>query len=502
MFNYQSLSGQTVCNLACNSVTNLSLDQNGEATIDPFMILEGNYSQACQDLFQISLTYANGDVIIPYDQSIQVNCDNVGQFTIVIAVIENGIVGNQCWGQIIIEDIIGACEFEVSPGNYALNLDSNFGGPFADEIQLNGSPLNEVYYKLFEIESSDILTGDNIITFDGKASGNNGISTLDLVLMTKNLLSIEDRGPLEALIADVDRSGYLGLNDIIATRQAILGITTGLSEYIFLKSDFEFPSDFDYYDFGTDIYDFHFDGADVASIDFTFDAYFSGDVNLSGNLKSTQTSENRNSISLDYDNIDIIKGAEYEVSFEVNNIDKIAGLQMALKTNGIIINDIISDYSGLDLMTLQTADLMKLSYLPQEYSSNFKISLGFNALEDGKLSDFISLDNEVIEGLLVNSDLEEININLNANSVSSSNEIEVSSISAFPNPSNGNVTITLPKDDNYQVAIFTSTGRTVANFSHQGSVLTLDEMTLFNNGVYYITILASDKIYQARLIVE
>ena len=59
-----------------------------------------------------------------------------------------------------------------------------------------------------------------------------------------------------------------------------------------------FQLDFDKFDFGTDIYEFHFDGSDAASIDFTFDTYISGDVNLSGNIKGNDESDSREIASL------------------------------------------------------------------------------------------------------------------------------------------------------------------------------------------------------------
>ena len=238
------LSAQTNCILACNNLTYVSLDGIGEATIYPTDILEGMYSPECLALFQIALLDSNVDPIIDYAPTLELTCDYVGSYTVAVAVVENGMIGNTCWGTISIQDLNDACNFEVSPGNYALNLSSNYNGPFADEIQLNGVALNEVYYKLFEIPEADVLAGENVITFDGKNTGLNGVSTLDLVLMQQNLLDIVDRGPLEALIGDVDRSGYLGLNDIIQNRKAILGISQGNSEYIFLKSDFVFPTGF------------------------------------------------------------------------------------------------------------------------------------------------------------------------------------------------------------------------------------------------------------------
>jgi hypothetical protein len=63
----------------------------------------------------------------------------------------------------------------------------------------------------------------------------NGLTTFDLVLISKHILGIEPLGsPWKLIAADANKSGSVTTADIIAFRKLILGIDTALAEQYFL----------------------------------------------------------------------------------------------------------------------------------------------------------------------------------------------------------------------------------------------------------------------------
>ncbi len=74
----------------------------------------------------------------------------------------------------------------------------------------------------------------------------NGITTFDLVLISKHILGIEPLGsPYKMLAADANRSNSITTFDIVALRKLILGIDdtiAGNTSWRFVKKDFVFPN--------------------------------------------------------------------------------------------------------------------------------------------------------------------------------------------------------------------------------------------------------------------
>jgi hypothetical protein len=83
--------------LTCNTLVNLSLDENCEAIITADQILEGN-NYGCYDDYIITSTDANGNNITGN----VLNITHVG--TTISVTITDPITGNSCWGEVYVED--------------------------------------------------------------------------------------------------------------------------------------------------------------------------------------------------------------------------------------------------------------------------------------------------------------------------------------------------------------------------------------------------------------
>ncbi len=92
------------CILACNSSMNVSLDANMQGLLTPEILTEGDIS-ACN--LQVAL-YAldNETEVIPFADTLMVNCDHLGDF--IFRVLDTNS-GNQCFGTLSTFDQLGAC---------------------------------------------------------------------------------------------------------------------------------------------------------------------------------------------------------------------------------------------------------------------------------------------------------------------------------------------------------------------------------------------------------
>ncbi len=482
----------------CDFELDVNLDVNGLGTLDwDVALLPDSYIGDCESLFRIRVYTYEGDVF-PYGRSHAIDCSMVGDYFVGTSLLKNGIYSLGCFTIIHIKDPFQKCT--VGAENYPLTLESKFKGPFVNEITLNDVSLNKIHYSLFELPKANIINGNKTIKFKGKKQKLNGANTLDLVNMIKYLLEEDTPTPLEAILSDFDRSGFIGINDIISLRKAIIGLAPKENEFIFLKKGITFPTSFDPFNFGTDVYNYTFDGQNAANENFTFNAYLTGDVNLSGSFTTDKDEENRNSISLNYDDLNMVAGQTYKVEFKSENIDQLRGMQAAITFSEASIVSASSE-SNNQFLTNSNEHTIKLSFLSQQNTSGIAFSINILAQRDGKLSDFISLDKS-IDPMFVSSDLNVASLKLNSNQTSSTAQLNDGKISITPNPSNGNVSIVLGKAMNNNVSIFALDGKLIYQFQQSSNVIDLNAAMFNGQGMFIVKLKNEDGNFAGKVIIK
>lgn len=98
MISHQLFS-QTPCSLACNGLTQVSLDQTCAATVTPAMILNDTLSSCRGGQFQVTIYDKYNKPLNPRDR---VNGNHAGLKLKVE--VRDLISGNRCWGEILVED--------------------------------------------------------------------------------------------------------------------------------------------------------------------------------------------------------------------------------------------------------------------------------------------------------------------------------------------------------------------------------------------------------------
>jgi len=84
--------GGAISSVACNDLVHLSLDENCQVEVNPDDITEGG-PYGCFDLFEVSISGIQGNIITA-----------PGTYTVTVTT----PAGNSCWGQVLVEDKIGA----------------------------------------------------------------------------------------------------------------------------------------------------------------------------------------------------------------------------------------------------------------------------------------------------------------------------------------------------------------------------------------------------------
>jgi hypothetical protein len=218
----------------------------------------------------------------------------------------------------------------------------------------------------------------------------NGVSTYDLVLISKHILGIETlNSPYKMIAADANKSGSITTFDIVELRKLILGIYSELpnnTSWRFVDKSFAFPN-----------INNPFQGpiSEVKSIvnlsnnqlNQDFVSVKVGDVNGNAIANSAMSSDDRSSGTLlfDVDNKSVTAGETFTVSF--NAAEKVSGYQFTMNFKGLEVVDVVPvsrDMKSLNFGVF--ANSITTSYDGEEEGA---FTVTFRATQSGKLSELL-----------------------------------------------------------------------------------------------------------------
>jgi hypothetical protein len=487
------------CNLVCLNEVTVSLDADGTATIFPNQVIEGTPN--CT-VFIGLFESVGGNQLLTIDSSIVVDCNLIGTFAYFLTG-QNGSAS--CWGLLTIEDTINACPLNIGQDSLGIVYSQGNGGvSFDSETTLNGNPVEEIYSWLDVIAEADLVSGENVLEFGPSAVQNGlaGISSLDVVIAQQILLEISAADPLKAVLADVDDSGFLGVNDLVLLRQFILGIITELpaEDNLYFSETYEFPADFDVFDFTTENYrEYRFQDSDVTQEDLYFKVFPFGDINeavLSDSLISPSATV-RSTKQLMIEDRAVAQGETVLVplSLDAEEIN-INGLQMSLNLDNLSLLDVIDNYSGSQLFynELSSSDL-RFSFLDDATLQNFDITLELEVLEDGMLSDMISL-NADFANEVVSYDAH-AGIDINFEQSSSVDEVLVVKGNVLSN----SLEINLPIEHTAAIKVYNLQGRLINSQLPVNNRVVLERNNFPISGMYLVSTIYEGKQVSIKVVV-
>lgn len=161
------------------------------------------------------------------------------------------LAGNSdyCVTVIAVQDNNGVCPQQAS-GMIAGDVQTEMG-EYVDNVTIMTSGTGNMQGSTGDFGFFEILDvpygGDYSITAQRNDGPLNGVSTLDLVLISKHILGVQSLGsPYKQIAADVNRSGSVSTLDMITLRKMILGLDAqfpnGNTSWRFVDARYAFPN--------------------------------------------------------------------------------------------------------------------------------------------------------------------------------------------------------------------------------------------------------------------
>jgi hypothetical protein len=434
--------------------------------------------------------------------SIVFTCDNLGQQPVQLWVTD--IYGNQdfCNTFVIVQDNMFACNTSSSPtvagaianeqnqGVAGVTVDLSGNGMFSQTTTPTGA------YAFSNVPQG----GDYTVTPVYNANHGNGVTTFDLVLITRHILGVQLLdSPYKIIAADANRSNTVTTSDMVEIRKLILQLQTQFSNntsWRFIDKGFVFPNPANPFATGfPEVISFNNLNSDQLFADFV--AVKVGDVNGSAAPNFADESEERTLagvFALETDDALVEAGKTYTVAFRAGDLDFL-GYQFTLNfdANALELIDLVpglarEEHFGMHLLG---EGAITLSWNGEATDENL-FSLVFRATGQGKLSDLLSASSRFTRAEAYNASGQTMDVKLSFNGMLAGEGFEL--YQNVPNPFNGNTVIgfNLPQAGAATLKVADMSGKALkvfrADFAQGYNQVSLQASELPATGVLYYTL--------------
>lgn len=216
----------------------------------------------------------------------------------------------------------------------------------------------------------------------------NGVSTLDLVLISKHILGVELLdSPYKLIAADVNNSGSITTFDMIALRKVILNVESDFASntsWRFVPADYTFADPAN--PFGESFPEvMNFNDLESSYMSANFVAIKVGDVNASAVI---ETRGNAGTFTLTANDMELEAGQTYEVAF-TGDLAQVAGYQMTMNFAGVELVKVGEGAASAENFGV-FADAVTASWNGQA-SGEVAFTLVLKATTAGRLSDAVKV---------------------------------------------------------------------------------------------------------------
>lgn len=324
---------------------------------------------------------------------------------------------------------------------------------------------------------------DYSVRLEREGSYKDGISTLDLVLIQRHILKVQElEGPYKIIAADVTGDDKISAADLVALRKLILGIENKFpsmpswrfidryTEFSDPKQPFPVNDKMTMYDMSTSYLE-----ADFVAIKL-------GDVNNTwlDNSNGGQNTENRNEVHFQYQAQRVRKGEIFKIALQADLLENLAGFQLVLKFDprSVHLTNVLPGEVGLDNKYI-TFRLIEEGLLPISWNARNAIqvsgsplfTLEFEALKDLNTANILGIDEHIFKPEIYLENAEQsIEVQVlqirSTGLVEKDHEFELRQ--NIPNPFSHSTTISfvLPREGEVIVKFYDTAGRIV--YTHQG----------------------------------
>jgi hypothetical protein len=331
----------------------------------------------------------------------------------------------------------------------------------------------------------------------------NGVSTLDLVLIQRHILGIQNlNSPYKLIAADANNDAKVTASDLTEIRKLVLGVTSSYPN----NTSWRFPvkgqnlslsNPFPYVEkFTVD--------ANNTSGDFSFYAVKIGDVNSTvvTNLHTAGTDTRSNfNVEMSVADVAVAAGEVVEIPVTAANFSEVSGFQYTMNLNGasfVGVNGGTLEMTGANVGVIAN-DVVTMSYASNEAVSATEGAVLFTIVVKAdkamNVSEMIGLSSEVTRAESYNNDLKVGNVSLSVRTA------PVTSIELFqnePNPFKGQTTVTfnMPEAAAATMSVYDVTGKVLmvrniaATKGMNSEVFTREQLGV--SGVLYYTLVSGD----------
>jgi len=442
---------------------------------------------------------ANGNPIT----TVTFNCSEVGTQCVELWSIDLAGNADYCETYIIVQDNNGNC-----PNSDKVNVSGALKTEGTDGVEeatvtIDGTvnfapPFN--YFDLsddlgeYKVTNSVPVASNYTVTPAKDDSPLNGVTTYDLVLISKHILGIEPLGsPYKMIAADANKSNSITTFDIVELRKLILGIYNDLpnnTSWRFIDKSQQFANPLNPF---TAPLKENISIADAQSnLVEDFVGVKIGDVNGTAVANSAMQVDDRTNGTLlfDVDNRVVKAGETFDVTFKAS--EAVQGYQMTLNLNGLEVAGIVKSDKVSENNFGVFGDALTVSV---DGENAFTVT--FRAAKAGKLSEMIGVSSRITKAEGYNAANNRLDVALRFDGQTISG-VGFELYQNQPNPFINKTFIGfhLPEAATATLTVYDETGRVV--FTQQGdyakgyNAVTLDRALLTTTGVLYYTLTADN----------
>jgi hypothetical protein len=462
--------------------------------------LNDNSFDNCPGALKFSFSSNVNDISVLY------TCDDLGQQPLELWVTD--AAGNQdyCETFVIIQDnmdhcgtddpiIAGATATEDDLGVEGVNININSPSGFTANVTTDASGN-------YTVNNGLVAGNDYTITPVLDVEPLNGVSTFDLVLISKHILGVQPLdSPYKIIAADANRSNSLTTFDMVQIRKLILFIDTEFANntsWRFFDANCTFSNPTEpFSDMCSEVFSINDIPAGMTMSDFV--AVKVGDVNGTAATNLLGSTDDRTMVGdlvLDVEDMDVQKGERYTIDFKATDFN-VSGYQFTLNFDNKAL-DFVEVGAGLANASNFGLSMVEEGVLTASWNSNeakkmtageVVFSLTFDANQNGQLSDLLGLNSRYTVAEAYNADAQLLNVALSFNSDVVADGFELFQNTPNPFASTTAIGFYLPEATSATLTISDVQGKVVkiinGDFAEGYNTVNLKRGDLNANGVLY-----------------
>jgi hypothetical protein len=386
----------------------------------------------------------------------------------------------------LVSGMITSCSEYVGVGEVNVSFD-------------NGENVSDILNESTGVYSADISDDTYTVRATKQTEGLEGITTLDIVLIQKYLLGLEEvQDVCKYAAMDMNGDGRVSASDILRVRNLILGYEASVVNWNFMDEGYmETHTDASHYSL-KDSYKKVIQVENGTTSDNTnFRGVYAGDVNLSG---THLESRNVGNIELMIDDIEIEGGDLVEVPVYARDFTEVMGAQFTMSLTDVQLEEIVSGAINISNQNYNVVEgdlVLSWNTVSEKTVGEEEVlfTLVLKSEFGGKLSGLLGLRDEKLRSEVYRGEeLEISNMKLEIRNT----EVSYTLYQNKPNPFSEATVIgfDLPRTDSYTVTIFDVTGKLVREYTYEGeagyNTILINKRELGSSSVMYYRLESGD----------